>query len=191
MPVPRRKIKFKPVRRKINLRLDVQWPGVFENWARAYVRKNYWKVAEHFRTPEDALGECALIWVRCLRKYEYTVNNPAWFMSLYKTAVFNDFVTYAHASSRSVVVYARNDEDALVQELEQDQDFNNGYWSVLLSEASDELKRIMEILVQSDDAALAKLLHDDIVRMNETWRRRLGLRRQKDLVKELQDLLSH
>lgn len=67
-----------------------QWQGVFEDWSRKWVNKNYWRVSHRHGSHEDSLQECALVFARCLKYYRGTkVNNHKWFMALYKTAVSN------------------------------------------------------------------------------------------------------
>lgn len=73
-----------------------KWPGTFENWSRQWVSRNYWKVRTYFGSKEDALAECAAIFARCLHHYAETIDNHAWFMALFKRAVANDWITFAH-----------------------------------------------------------------------------------------------
>ncbi len=69
------------------------WGGPFEKWARNYVNKNHWRAAHVFGSEEDSLQECAAVFARCLRTYQGKVDNPAWFMSLFKISVINEWNT--------------------------------------------------------------------------------------------------
>jgi len=80
--------------------LHVQWKGVFENYARSWVSKNFWKVREQFGSQEDALAECALIFTRCLRRYERPSTIPPGY-AIFKRAIANAWTTYAAKSSSS------------------------------------------------------------------------------------------
>ena len=88
---------------KVNLKrvyLPPKWTGVFENYSRQWVNKNYWRVTHYFDSREDALAGCALTFSRCLSKYKNTVDNHRWFMALYKRALFNDWNTFSVKDTR-------------------------------------------------------------------------------------------
>jgi hypothetical protein len=155
------------------------------------VRRHYWRVAEHFATPEDALAECALIWCRCLRKYEHSVDNPAWFMSLYTRAVSNDFTTYARVATqrRALICYARSEDDEVVQDQGATDD-NLGYLLTLLGDASAELRQVLGMLANAPAEVLDSLLDGSPADMNKRWCRRAGIKQAADLVGELKKLLT-
>ena len=185
-PIERRKIAF--------AKLDVPWKGVFENWSKGYVRKHFWKVSEHFLAEEDALAECALIFTKCLRSYEYRVDNHNWFMSLYQRAVSNDFTTYADRSTkqRSFICHTRDDEDEAAVEAQGGVEDHSGYLLSLLSNASEELQLVLVIIATAPADVLDILLHitDDIT-MNRRWKRWCGIKNPSaNLVEELKTLLS-
>ena len=182
-------------RRTINIpTLQVEWPGVFENWSHAWVQRNYWKVREHFPTREDAMAHCALIWTRCLRRYEYSVDNPAWFMSLFQRAVANDWTTYAAKSTRQrgLLVSARSEKDAEMREALGPTEDSQGYLLTLLGEASDELKQDLKVLANAPAESLDILFSSTSSEgLNRTWKRWAKVRAPgKDVVAELRSLLS-
>ena len=193
--VNRREIRAGIARRPINWpTLHVQWPGVFENYARAWVSKHFWKVSEQFGSREDALAECALIFTRCLRRYEHTVNNPAWFMALYKRALANDWTTYAMKSTRQrdLIVYARDPDDEAVRDNVEPAEDSQGFLLTLLGEASEELRQVLSILATAPAEALDILFcSTDYNMLNRVWKRWAGINDSKvDVVAELRKLLS-
>lgn len=72
-----------------------QWTGPFEGWARWWVSRHFWRVRHLFQTPEDALQECAVVFVRCVNKYADTVDEPRWMMALFKTSVANAWAKFS------------------------------------------------------------------------------------------------
>ncbi len=77
------------LRGKLDSRQLYQWRGPFELWARSWVRRHYWRVRNVLPSEEDALQECAVVFVRCVNKYADTVDEPRWMMALFKTSVAN------------------------------------------------------------------------------------------------------
>jgi len=77
----------------------VQWKGVFENYARSWVSKNFWKVREQFGSQEDALAECALIFTAA----SGDMSGPSTIRLVYgdfKRAIANAWTTYAAKSTQ-------------------------------------------------------------------------------------------
>ncbi len=85
---PRKQIKWRP-----------QWTGPYENYARHWVRKQYWRVRHVCPTRDDAISECALVYAKCVDRYINNseqnakegygvVNNHAWFMALFKQSIY-------------------------------------------------------------------------------------------------------
>jgi hypothetical protein len=180
--------------------LQVEWPGVFENWSHAWVQRNYWKVREHFPTREDAMAHCALIWTRCLRRYEYSVDNPAWFMSLFQRAVANDWTTYAAKSThqRGLIVdqqrfaRGREEEDESWADRVGPTEDSQGYLLTLLGEASEELKQVLKMLANAPAESLEILFSPASPEaLNRTWKRWAKIQApSKDVVAELRSLLT-
>ena len=175
-----------------------KWTGsVFELYSRNWVRRNFWRVREVVGSEEDALQECAITFLRCIRYYQHTVNNPAWMMSLFKQALARDWHDLATKDDRVRSVPPPADEEGL--------DFNSGYLSALLSSGSAELGRFLSaiatapaelvglLLVGSEE--LAKAAPEDkaplLARMDQRVRRLLGIKDSAAaVVSELHELLS-
>lgn len=159
------RVKLQPAvsrssRVKLKPRLAVAWAGVFEKWSRQWVRRNHWRVKSMMPTEDDALQECALIFCKCLDRYATTVDNPAWFMALYKTSVTRAWATFAikdgghretFVDSRHLAVTdgqlcAVGDEDTvIVAPAEQ----GAGPLAVALSEVSQECRDVLGMLADA------------------------------------------
>jgi hypothetical protein len=63
-----------------------EWSDV-EGYAHAYARKHLWRVAI-FMELDDLMQEAYLAFMETKARYAGAVDNPKWFMSLYKTALF-------------------------------------------------------------------------------------------------------
>jgi hypothetical protein len=68
-----------------------EWNETFQRWAKHYVDKHFWRVKHVYITKDDALQECAVVFARCARNYTGKIDNPAWFMSIYKVAIVNEW----------------------------------------------------------------------------------------------------
>ena len=88
--MPRKVLNIpKAEQRKLGL-YHPQWKGsAFEEWTNKFINNNHWRVVHLFSDREDAYQECAVVFAICKDRYRYKVDNPAWFMSLYKIAVIN------------------------------------------------------------------------------------------------------
>lgn len=173
-----------------------EWGGAFEGWARNWVYKNFWRVRELFGDHDDALQECALIFVRCCRTYEGKVDNPAWMMSLYKRAVINDWHTFAERDGRIRSVPAPDPTD--------DIDHNAGILATAIGEASTELRQVLGVLAIAPAEFLSILFaktellqadDPDIVAsaarsINRRIRRLCGISGHADILSELRQLLE-
>lgn len=73
-------------------RLLEPWPGPWKLWAEKFCRTNAWRVATYLGDYDDAVAECAYIFVECQKKYGDKVESPAHFMRLYQRMV----VTWFH-----------------------------------------------------------------------------------------------
>lgn len=67
-------------------RIEVEWDGTFENYARKVIRSNLWRV-RRVMDKEDFVQEAALLFYYMLDRYGDTVDSPQHFMGLYKTAL--------------------------------------------------------------------------------------------------------
>jgi hypothetical protein len=128
------------------------------------------------------MQSCALDWVDCRNRYALQVNNPAWFMSLYKKTVFSTFNTNSIKDYRM-----RN----LQLDPEDTTEYQAGPALALLTGASKELKAVLSMLADAPAEALACMFDAK----TETSQNRLLLRLaqlpvSRNVVAELRELLT-
>jgi DNA-directed RNA polymerase specialized sigma24 family protein len=119
------------------------WGGTYEAWARRYVQQNLWRINK-LHTREDALQECAVIFLRCARLYQETDKmNPRWFGSLFRIAVVNDFNTFARRNRRMTEAEAQAAQDyASHHHIE----LSDGPLLALINKGSEELKTVLRVI---------------------------------------------
>lgn len=162
----------------------VQWPGVFEGYARKWVSRHFWRVRASLGSEEDALQECALIYVRCYNYYKWKVDNAAWFMSLYKLALVNDWNTLSVADSRFRATVPPPSVDTIEPP--------SGMLAARLHSASDELKHVLSVISEAPAELLGMMLGSTSERINNrTLCRWSGIRHgEANILGELRDLLT-
>jgi hypothetical protein len=132
---------------------------------------NAWRV-RHLYDNDEALQECALIFVKCRNKYAQAyggrIDNPKWFMSMFKLWVRCDFDTFALRDRR-----VRDAQSNYEGTHRQQEDIEQGeaFLFASLVSASEELKQVLVIITKAPSEFLALLLaeSDDI-----SWSRRLS-----------------
>ena len=143
------------------------WKGAFEGYSRRWVHANFWRVRGYFgHDEEEAMQECALIFARCLSKYRGSpVNNHAWFMALYKTALANAWVSYARkeARMRPYSLASRLDDVPLSQLPAEE---GSGRLSATLAGASAELRHVLGVIATAPREML-EMMFPERGRMNE------------------------
>jgi hypothetical protein len=140
----RKPLVKKPAERKPLIRkepLIVPWAGVFVGYARQWVARNHWRVAAELGDTNDSLQECGLIFARCLRKYEYRVDNAAWFMALYKRALYGSWNTYARKATRYREICAAEPFDVV--------GWQNGPVCAAIAQCSIEAQHVMSMLAEA------------------------------------------
>lgn len=68
-----------------------RWTSVMEGFTVNYVKKIYPRLATEHEFA-DLLQEAYLVYMKCRNKYEGRVDNPAWFMGIYRQALHNHFL---------------------------------------------------------------------------------------------------
>lgn len=136
--------------------LSIEWQGPIEGYTKNYLAKNYWRVASVMDW-DDAMQESRAIFVECVIRYKDKVDNPAWFMSLYKTVLFSRFTNYANYATRQRhVVFehqlVRDDDEAdspITQRDEVGDSDNNGYLATLVREAPADVKEVLALFLNA------------------------------------------
>lgn len=103
-----RRIKLKRVRL-----YTPEWEGPVEGYTKNFLRANFWRV-ERLMEYGDALSECYCVFLHLQREYFGVVDNPWWFMSLYKTSLWRKFNTLSNRDTahRNRIVYLEEQEMA-------------------------------------------------------------------------------
>lgn len=134
-----------------------RWEGPFENYARAFSKRNHWRVKHIHPTEEDAVQECGIVFTKCVNRYFGTVNNPAWFMGLYKVALMNQFNVFAvkDGQRRSVEQDAPADSEWQAQ---VSVDHNLGPLGHELRAYKDEIREVLTVLANAPRDAIASIM---------------------------------
>ena len=175
-------------RRRAELNRPVfEWGGVFEKWARGFVKRNFWRVSALFLSEEDALQECAIVFVRCRNKYAGKLDEPKHMMALYQMALTRAWHTFATKDPH--FRWAEN-SSALPPSMAH----NDGPLAVLLSQCDAELKTLMRAISNAPSEFLSLVFENDDQDTGRITRKAalvLGVKYNgRDLVGELRDLLS-
>lgn len=111
VPSTRRALRPIHVRRDLKPFEPVWERSAYEKWTKGFVFKNHWRVKHIFPTQDDAVQECAAIFVICRNKYQNSINrdpdyqgdrlmNDKWFMTLYMRSVSNKWCRFAQWDAR-------------------------------------------------------------------------------------------
>lgn len=145
-----------PRRRRIVLatpsKFEAVWEGVFEGYTAKYLRANLWRVSRTCDM-EDAMQEARIVFLRCSCKYKDSVDNAAWFMSIYKRSLaarFSDLST-KDTRYRQVAVLHNVQEDeeggALPLQDTVGEVANAGELCVALRQAPSEVVEVLTLLL--------------------------------------------
>jgi hypothetical protein len=167
-----------------------QWDGAFLLYSRKWVNNNLWRV-RHTMNDEDALQQCALVFATCSKRYAGKICNPAHFMALFKTALYNEWCDLATYDGR----YAPTSVTMPVQPNGAMHDYHEASPAAqvlvdIWHSASADLKLVLNSLAQSPNDFLDLMLEDDPAYLNTRMKRLHGIRGDADLVGELRTLLS-
>lgn len=128
------------------------WPtSVYQKWAYNYCVRNAWRVTNVFGEFEDCMSECALVYVECRLRYGGTVNSEAQFMCLYKMMVSCYFATVSKRDKKK----RDSLEATIIKKLETV--YPEAHLNVMLSEASQELKEVLQIFLAAPQEVLQTL----------------------------------
>jgi hypothetical protein len=156
------------------------WPGIWEKWARNYCRQNFWRVQHSLGSMEDAMAECALLFVDCQRRYGRTVNAAPQFMHLYQMMVKSRFNKLSNKDTGARTLEQSCELTEMVPErLTID---------VQRHEATSELREVLQILHDAPSETLETIFGDATV-LFKKFSVFLGIDKSKRLADELKVLL--
>ena len=186
-------LKYRPAKRAVlpddkkykgNPPLQYEWGGSFEGWARGYVIRNFWRVREHFGETDDAVQECAAIFVRCCQRYNGPPEQPKLMMAYFKSAVTNDFNTFAVRDGEQRALPVPTPEEQL--------DFSHGPLAAAIGKGSQELREFLHTVETAPADFLAMLFKDDDLQaLGKRIRRLCRIKNPAvDVLAELREILS-
>lgn len=161
---------------------NFQWDGVFENYARAFIARNFWRVRFLFGSEDDALQECAIIFWRCNNLYRGKVTEAKHFMALFKRALANDWNVFARRDARIREFQIVEDEESLEVRIMR----------AATVKGNDEIARVVNVLLHMPASILSLVFQgDDDEKVNRRLKTFSGISRSTlDVVKELRNLLN-
>lgn len=166
----------------------VEWKDPYRGWAMKWINSNYWKVARYFGSREDAVQECALLYMRVVRHYSGKPLARAHLMALYKTTVFRAWMHYAKSDTKLEDIELFEGTDYAVDRLLALPD--QTLYAALCA-ASWQLQFVLEVIAQAPAELLQLMLAPGPkAKMNKRWKEAAKLRTHKDLVGELRRVLK-
>jgi len=144
------------------------WDGSFERWARRYVHLNHWRIAAFVGDKDDALQECALVYLHIVQYYwgkkaanGQTIDNPAWLMALFKVAVARRWIDASRHLARQNEFQDQLSDVAHVYR-EMAQSSMHGVKEIELNaeiaSASHELQSVIRLIANAPHEVLELLL---------------------------------
>lgn len=129
-----------------------RWVGPVQGFAINTARRYYPRLSPHHEF-EDLLQEAYIVFLRCKRRYQGHVDNGAWFMALYRTALQNQFLRLISTAPRYNLIedYAEDSIHEPIGEVE-----NFGHFSRLLAELPKEILQQLSDAATSTDESLRR-----------------------------------
>lgn len=128
-----KKIPFRPI-----------WPGSIEGHAVNTVRHYYGRL-NAWHEFDDLLQEAYIVFLKCKRAYSGTVDNPAWFMSLFSNSLRNRFSNLVRHGPRYNFI---EDLESINTEAAGVYLENTGYLNCLLEELPPVLDMMARLAIQ-------------------------------------------
>lgn len=120
------------------LRFVARFPGPVQGHAINTIKKFYPALqADH--DFDDLMQEAFIVFIKCKRKYEATVDGKAWFMCIYRTALRNRLINMA-ARVRPCI--------ALDEIPEQATELDEGYFRTLIGQLPVEVCKLVEAVCE-------------------------------------------
>lgn len=127
------------------------------SWTASYVKKNLWKVASARGDFDDLMQDCWIVFHRCRTKYSGIVDNPAWFMSLYKRAIACEFIDMAKDATNNRHEIVMSNVGALNEDGTTSFDLgevvgelsNEGEMRVMIRQAPSEVRAVLAIMLNA------------------------------------------
>lgn len=137
-----------------------EFKGKIEGWTVNYLKREFWRV-EAIMEWQDVLQEAYIVFMRCAAKYPH-MDTPQHFMALYKRAWTNEFNDLSSEATklRALVPDVREvDSEETPMEAAGELE-NEGYLRILVSQAPDEVRSVLCLMLNAPQELLDVLLAD-------------------------------
>lgn len=136
--------------------------GVYRRYAQKLINKDLWKYSNLGYTQEDMMQEAWLSFDYCVKKY--ITKEPRHFMALYKKRLHCQFWLLSQASSKGNFIshdtYDEQNYDGVVNNkllAKGKLDYNTGPLNILLERAPEEIKEVLNALVNAPSELVDEL----------------------------------
>ena len=129
-----------------------RWQGPIQGHAVNTVKSFFPKLcADH--EFDDLMQEAYIVFIKCSRRYKGVVDNPAWFMALFRNALRNKLINITGQCRYTLSLENLDDEPSITD--------NEGYLACVFSELPVQVRRLVRDMclgdVLSSKAATAAL----------------------------------
>jgi hypothetical protein len=167
---------------------EPEFAGPIEGYVHNFLKTNFWKVSRSMEY-EDCIQEARLVFLECKSRYP-VVDNPKWFMSLFKRAWFTHFVDLASSDTKAKAEVTEFDETPVLESVVGDD--HPGMVLMMIEKAPQEIKSVMALLINAPTELIETLVTD--LSGGPIMRRRalrkinacIGLEDTRDVVQEMQ-----
>jgi hypothetical protein len=132
-----------------------RFKGSVEGFVVNFVAKNIWRVSK-LVDREELMQDARTLFYECYDRYILlgNVDNPAWFMSLYKTSFINHFNAISNKVSKLKLVnnfseLSTDEKEFSLEENSYDVDYNLGELMVKIIEAPPQIKEVLSALLDT------------------------------------------
>lgn len=172
--------------------------GPIEGYVHNFLKRNYWRVRRSMEY-EDCLQEARLLFEELKLRYP-SVDQPQWFMSLFKTSWYHHFSDLATSdtSIRTAVKEADISTDdgtpsSVVADALGETD-NAGYTLVLIKQAPEDIRRFFSLLLNAPTEMLEMVTLSSGKRnerqVSEMLCKMLGLSAGTNILQKVRDYLA-
>lgn len=128
-----------------------------EGWTKNYLKSNFWRISRIYQY-DDIMQDSYVLFMELKNRYGGTVDNARWFMSLYQRSFINMFTDLSNVNTNEEHTtpishlgksYTEEDDDDLFFDTQLGTEENEGYLEIMLKQAPDEIKTVLNIILNS------------------------------------------
>jgi DNA-directed RNA polymerase specialized sigma24 family protein len=125
----------------MKIKYTARWNRAFEGRAINLAKQFYPRLCVDYEI-DDLVQEAYIVFLKCKRKYEGTVDNPKWFMSLYNRALTNKLITLSAKTAQYSFIAST---DTLPEVATK---YDESFLRVVLQELPDEVKDLFKAVCE-------------------------------------------